>query len=882
MKNKLLLLLIYIFFFTGNSIAEEYIFEVSKIELNDKGNLIYAYDGKIISEKKDIEISAEEFNYIKNVDLLEALNGSALIKSQNIKIDFNILRIKNKNIFKATNGVEIEDLNNLLNIKGENIVLDRSENKLTATNGVEIEDLNNLLNIKSENIVLDRSENKLTATNGVEIEDLNNLLNIKSENIVLDRSKNFIDLRENIKIDDLKNLFNIQAETLFLDRSKNILNSDTETTLTDKFGNIFKSKKLEYDINKKNVKIFKAEIKDNDKNNFKLSEANIDLKSNSLNGKNIEINLNNKFLNPENEPRLKGENIFYSGNITNITNGEFTACKKTENCPPWKLSAKKITHDRNKKNISYKNVWLNIYDTPVVYFPKFFHPDPSVKRQSGFLIPTFKNSPNKNTFLSVPYYKVLNENKDFTFTPRFYAKDQLLLQNEYREVNKNSNLNTDFSILTDKGNGSESHLFFNLDKNVSTKNFDQSKFELKIEQVSNDTYLKANKINSPLINDYDVLENSLKLNLESDDLNLKTDFIVYENLNRSSSDKFEYIFPKLEITKKIENKTKLNGDFRFRSNNFVHNFNTNNLEKVNNNDLIFNSASIISKKGFFNNYEFIIKNVNTDSRKSTINKEETDFYLGGLFQFNSTYPLIKKDETYNYLLKPKLSLKLNPGHTKNLQNNDYKLNVDNLFNLDRISSEATLEGGFSVAYGADYVLTRKNNNEFLSIKLANNIRLKENKDLEKNNQLGSKTSNFFGKIKYNPTSFLTTTYNFSTLNNLTDINYQNLIADIKFSNFVNTSDYLRQDGDKNSYFLNKTTFNINSSNNLSFSTRENLKTDLTEYYNLVYQYKNDCLRASIEYQKDYYNDRDIKPEENIFLKLTIIPFGSTSSPNLRK
>ena len=62
--------------------------------------------------------------------------------------------------------------------------------------------------------------------------------------------------------------------------------------------------------------------------------------------------------------------------------------------------------------------------------------------------------------------------------------------------------------------------------------------------------MRANKINSPLINDYDVLENSFKLDLKLDDLNLKTDFIVYENLNRSSSDKYEYIFPKLEITKK--------------------------------------------------------------------------------------------------------------------------------------------------------------------------------------------------------------------------------------------------------------------------------------------------------------------------------------------
>ena len=34
----------------------------------------------------------------------------------------------------------------------------------------------------------------------------------------------------------------------------------------------------------------------------------------------------------------------------------------------------------------------------------------------------------------------------------------------------------------------------------------------------------------------------------------------------------------------------------------------------------------------------------------------------------------------------------------------------------------------------------------------------------------------------------------------------------------------------------------------------------------MYQYKNDCLAASIEYNKDYYDDRDIKPEESIFFK----------------
>ena len=88
-------------------------------------------------------------------------------------------------------------------------------------------------------------------------------------------------------------------------------------------------------------------------------------------------------MNPGNEPRLI-KKVNFQNNITEISTGKFTACKRTDDCPPWELTADKITHDRNKKSISYENVWLKIYDTPVVYFPKFFHPDPSVKRQSGF------------------------------------------------------------------------------------------------------------------------------------------------------------------------------------------------------------------------------------------------------------------------------------------------------------------------------------------------------------------------------------------------------------------------------------------------------------------------------------------------------------------
>ena len=75
---------------------------------------------------------------------------------------------------------------------------------------------------------------------------------------------------------------------------------------------------------------------------------------------------------------------------------------------------------------------------------------------------------------------------------------------------------------------------------------------------------------------------------------------------------------------------------------------------------------------------------------------------------------------------------------------------------------------------------------------------------------------------------------------------------------------------------------MSDSKNIAFETRKNKKTKLTEFYNLVYQYRNDCLIAGLEYNKEFYNDNSLKPEENIFFKLTIIPLGEVKSPNIKK
>ena len=136
-----------------------------------------------------------------------------------------------------------------------------------------------------------------------------------------------------------------------------------------------------------------------------------------------------------------------TGNITTVNKSIFTSCKKTDNCPPWSIQANKIIHDKDKKQINYKNALLKIYDLPILYFPKFFHPDPTVERQSGILIPTLNNSNVLGSSLNLPYYHVISYDSDITITPSLFDSGAAMVQNEYRKVEKNSEFIIDFGFV---------------------------------------------------------------------------------------------------------------------------------------------------------------------------------------------------------------------------------------------------------------------------------------------------------------------------------------------------------------------------------------------------------------------------------------------------
>ena len=74
-------------------------------------------------------------------------------------------------------------------------------------------------------------------------------------------------------------------------------------------------------------------------------------------------------------------------------------------------------------------------------------------------------------------------------------------------------------------------------------------FTVQIQTTSKDTYLKKKKIKAALKHETNVLKSSAKINLAKNNSSTTIKTIIYEDLDKDESDRFEYILPNLNYEK---------------------------------------------------------------------------------------------------------------------------------------------------------------------------------------------------------------------------------------------------------------------------------------------------------------------------------------------
>ena len=616
------------------------------------------------------------------------------------------------------------------------------------------------------------------------------------------------------------------------------------------------------------------------------------------------------------------------GTITLLKKNSYTACENKESssktiseiCPDWSFNTGKTTHDKNEKMVYHRNALIKIKNIPVFYTPYFSHPDPSVKRKSGFLPPSVKNFTDLGQTVKAPYFWAIDENKDLTFTPIYYFDENSIFLSEYRQENKKSIFYIDSSYTQgykdlnkkDKdGNslqrtgGSRHHLFFNFLGSYEDLLFSQNDLEINIQRISQKNYLQVNQINTDHVKqDVTSLNNSVLLNSYKGSQRVKIESNIYENINiENTSEKYQYTLPSIEYTDYFR---KFNQFVNISTSFSAKNLGGNKNQSAQNNELRTESDMRLfdALDGWGNIFKTSFNNKNLYNENISDNKDylNSDTYL--TLGVESSYPLIKVNQKFEQTITPKVFSKASAGSSAYASAN--LSTYDDLFALNQNPLNST-----SFGYGVAYAISDKNiqnqiyfNGDFSIGQLFHQKKMNEN---TAENILHEKTSDFVGRaslfydgamkekaieteqlssIKNVPAPIIKNgvniTYDYILSNDLNKILKNNLNASFSnkknefSSNYYETHDYI---GDEH-YAEFRYARKFDNNMNILFGVKKNIQASFTESNFVETNYESDCLKIGLSLAKTFYENKDLKASNNLTFSITLKPFGAPISPDL--
>ena len=437
-------------------------------------------NSKAINSKDNIVITANKFEYDKGLNILNVTGNVEINDRVNDYVIFSEKATYNKKQEKISTEINSKAINSKDNIviTANKFEYDKGLNIILARNNVEIQDKNNNYNLTSDFVKYLKNEGKIFSKGKSRAIDLNDKNEIKAKYFEYNIPENTIKAKEKVILENKKKNYKILTDLAIYNRNTEIINTKGKTssifkskykfetknvtllkksmeffskdkaTLTDN-SNLYNLSNFRYLANKEIIKGEQIVINSNYKlpssDKFYFSNGILNLKNQNFIAKDTKIEIHKSiFNNLENDPRIVGVSSVNNNEFSIIKKGVFTSCKKNDGCPPWSIQSNEIKHDKTKREIHYKNAFLKLYDIPVFYFPKFYHPDPTVKRKSGFLQPTLNSSNVLGNSFSLPYFYEIKKNSDITIAPTLFDSDNNLIQNEYRSLGKNYNLITNF------------------------------------------------------------------------------------------------------------------------------------------------------------------------------------------------------------------------------------------------------------------------------------------------------------------------------------------------------------------------------------------------------------------------------------------------------
>lgn len=177
-----------------------------------------------------------------------------------------------------------------------------------------------------------------------------------------------------------------------------------------------------------------------------------------------------------------------NGRYSQLYKAAVTSCRvcETGRPPLWQIRAQRVIHDQTEQQLYFDNAQFRVLDTPILYLPRLRLPDPTLKRATGFLIPSLYNSSTLGFGVKVPYFIKLGDHADLTLTP-FLSTKTTTLEYRFRQAFANGEIKFNGAFSDDDQGQRSTRAYI----------FGSGRFDLRndwiltfdIEAVNDDTYL---------------------------------------------------------------------------------------------------------------------------------------------------------------------------------------------------------------------------------------------------------------------------------------------------------------------------------------------------------------------------------------------------------
>ncbi len=586
-----------------------------------------------------------------------------------------------------------------------------------------------------------------------------------------------------------------------------------------------------------------------------------------------------------------------SGDTTEFAKAVYSPCplcaEDPTRAPMWQLKAVRVTHDQQKHRIYYRDAWMEIYGVPVVYMPYFSHPDPTVKRQTGLLVPEFSFSDSLGAAARVPYFITLGPSADLTLLPIITTKQGVVLGGEYRRRFQTGEVELDGSATQadrEKDNGTDENTFRGHINGKARFDLNEDwRWGADLQRASDKTYRRLYDYGS----ERTLTTQAFVENFNDRSYGLARSMWFQGLRDQDNNDQFPLIWPEatydyvgepwgignyFTFDAGVLNLTRVEG----RDSRRVHSLAGWHLPFTSRYGYLVNLATTLQADGYY--VEGVDPNDPNNVDPTSDTKNGTTGRIFPQISGEVRYPLVQYNDRFTQVLEPIGALIVapndsNPNLIPNEDSQDFELDETNLFKPNRSTGIDFVDSGQRVDYGLEWSAYGADGGA-LGALVGQSYRFSSSQDFAAGSGIENSLSDIVGRIDVAPYPELDIAYRFR-LDNQTLASHRNeLLAtagtpdlNLRLSYlFLDDETATQEFGDRQEVYARLRGRISGNWNGVLFARRD-LESDHFLSYGLGLNYEGACVSIGAEIRHEEFRDNEINPETKFLIRISFKTLG---------